>query len=562
MSNSLRVVTLVWLNPYDEAQLVQRLQDHVKRTASVQIWHLPKAKLLRPIGETDYPLDSKGNIFSAAALAHREGLTSILVADGLTKRQLKADVRPGENPLLSVVMVRIRRQSADQNDGVIRVIAKRLTVEGVANIFPLFNALEIKPSCLNRIGSSEDHGIELHDPDRAVFEPNISSSTGRENHVNSITAALLQSFPLPAELCTAITAMINNRAQFQPKKAAGPLPGSRHETVIMLSFPATPGEIKELQASTERSLRDRGYHHPGPVGSMKIQLVPWMHVNQATRRDLETHWNRTHNSRLCPIWYLLAPPHRTAGGYDLERAQWAAIYHGSNDGIFIVRKTFQSRLMESILPRSFRLSAATQFQNKLADQLSIDPDQVEIFCSPDSPLYPNPPMWEPVDSAGITPIALFYLTNQLSEEQLQSLKTELHTFNDMEVDDEDEEYKKACCFVPWAEENENISDGTVDDMWKVFWGMSQITTFEMPIFFVDQQSGIDQTVLVAYPDYSYNSDEDTQSPVEEVNGMLYCRIKGRDAHMIWMDLSTVSMDFDECVRLCGQDEEHQYPMPR
>lgn len=171
-------------------------------------------------------------------------------------------------------------------------------------------------------------------------------------------------------------------------------------------------------------------------------------------------------------------------------------------------------------------------------------------------------MWEPVDSAGITPIALFYLTNQLSEEQLQSLKTELHTFNDMEVDDEDEEYKKACCFVPWAEENENISDGTVDDMWKVFWGMSQITTFEMPIFFVDQQSGIDQTVLVAYPDYSYNSDEDTQSPVEEVNGMLYCRIKGRDAHMIWMDLSTVSMDFDECVRLCGQDEEHQYPMPR
>ncbi|KAJ5292281.1 uncharacterized protein N7443_008234 [Penicillium atrosanguineum] len=567
ISNSLGVATLVWLNPHDEAQLVQRLQDHVGKTASVQIWHLPKAKLLRPIGERDYPLDSKGNIFHAAALAHREGLSSIFVADSLTKRQLKEDLRPGEDPLLSVVMVRIRRQGADQNDRPFRVIAKRHTVEGVANILYLLNALEISPSFLNRNGNNKDHGIELHDPDRAVFEPNRASSTGRENHETSITAALLQSFPLPTELCRAITSMINNRAHFQPKKTAGLLRGSHHGTVIMLSFPATPGEIEELRVSVELSLRDRGYHHSGPVGSMKIQLVPWTNDYQATRRDLEMHWNQTHHPKLCPIWYLLAPPQRIAGGYDLERAQWAAIYHGSNDGIFIARKTFQSRLMESISPQSFRRSAATQFQDRLADQLSIDPDRVEIFCSPDSPLYLNPPMWEPVDSAGITSIALFYLTNQLPEEQQQTLKTELHTLNDMEDDYEDEDYNKACCFVPWAEEGENVSGGTVDDMWEVFWGMYQLTTFEMPIFFIDDQSGIDQTVLVVYPDHCYNSDEDAQSLMEDVNkpkvnGMLYGRIKGRDAHMAWMDLRDVSMDFDECVRLSGQDEEHQYPVPR
>lgn len=138
--------------------------------------------------------------------------------------------------------------------------------------------------------------------------------------------------------------------------------------------------------------------------------------------------------------------------------------------------------MEGVSPRSFRHSVTTQFQGRLADKISIDPDQVEVFSLSDSPLYPNPPMWEPVDSAGITPIAVFYLANQLFEEQMQSLKTELQTYDNK---DEEQVHNKACCFVPWGEENTKIRDGTVDDMWEVFWGMYQMTTFEMPVFFIN-----------------------------------------------------------------------------
>lgn len=68
----------------------------------------------------------------------------------------------------------------------------------------LLHALEVSPSFLNRICNDKAHGIELQDPDRVVFEPNRAYSTGRESYEISITAALFQSLPLPAELCTAV----------------------------------------------------------------------------------------------------------------------------------------------------------------------------------------------------------------------------------------------------------------------------------------------------------------------------------------------------------------------
>lgn len=84
ISNPLRMAMLVCLNPHDEAQIVQRLRDHVGNTASVQIWHLPKAKL-----------DSRSNIFNAAVLAHREGLSSILIADGFDEASAEGRPTPG-----------------------------------------------------------------------------------------------------------------------------------------------------------------------------------------------------------------------------------------------------------------------------------------------------------------------------------------------------------------------------------------------------------------------------------------------------------------------------------
>lgn len=71
---------------------------------------------------------------------------------------------------------------------------------------------------------------------------------------------------------------------------------------------------------------------------------------------------------------------------------------------------------------------------------------------------------------------------------------------------------------------------------------------------------------MANSDYSRDTDEGALSPKEEsnkleINGMFYGRIKERDAHMPWTELSFATIDFEEYMSDLGQDEVHQYPAP-
>lgn len=581
---SLLVASLAELDHTDETLLIQTLQNFVGESPQVQIWNPPKVGLPQPFYENKGRRDSKANIYGLAVLAQRDGRNGFLVADRLTKRQLKADPRPGESPILSVVMVGIRspsRTSRTQTGGTenetsehIRVIAKRHVIQPTdAEAIPtLFDTFELSYEFLG--GSSidittrlYDYGLELHDPDHAVFIPDTATATGREEFERETKAALLDATPLPAELVASIVSCMDHRSQSDSVST-----GIQSENlVIFLTFPTTEDERRSMQSGLQREVqrclerrtqspakRKREEKHP----DINIQLIPWEQKSCATRRDLEYHWKEMHDRAICPLNYLLAPVNLSRQSLALADAQFGSIYH-SNDGfVLVARNTLDQMARAKLNHSNGRLGNIAQLQEDLKKGTLPDSSKVEFLIGPDDPFYYNPPLWEPVNGEGLISIAVFYLTNKLSNDQILALKKELHT-GDTVLDS-----RKACCFVPWEDGSQNAPDGTVEDIWRIFWEMRRCTSCPMPIFFIDEQSGLDQTVLMVDTDHYIWLHDDEQATellkdVEDAStkGLLYGRIKGRDAHDGYVNLSTGNLNFDEFLESCGLDQEHRYPRP-
>lgn len=581
---SLLVASLALLDPSDEGLLVQTLQDSVGTQPRVQIWHPPKVGLPQPFYENKGRWDSKANIYRLAVLAHRDSRSGFLVADRLTKRQLKSDPRPGESSILSVVMVGIRSPSRmsrtrsghaeSETSEHIRVIAKRHTIQGTdaAAIPSLLETFELSYTFLggNSIDITTrlcDYGLELHDPDYAVLTPDTAIITGREEFERETKAALLDSTPLPAELIASIVSRLDHRSHLDLVT-----PGIQPENlVIFLTFPTTEEDRELMQSIIQREFyrgleqrtrsppkRKREEKHP----DITVQLIPWEQKCRATRRDLEYHWKETHDRVICPLNYLLAPIKLSRQPFDLGDAQFGSIYHG-NDGFVLVARTTLDQMVQTKLNHSNgRLGKIAQLQEDLKKGTLLESSQVEFLVGPDEPFYYNPPLWEPVNWEGLVSIAVFYLTNKLSKDQILALKRELLRDNP-QLDGE-----KACCFVPWEDGNQNAPDGSVDDIWRIFWEMRRCTSCQMPIFFIDEQSGVDQTILMVDTDhYIWQQDDeratDLLRDVEDpsTKGLLYGRIKGRDAHEGHINLSMGNLNFDEFLESCGLDQEHRYPRP-
>lgn len=133
--------------------------------------------------------------------------------------------------------------------------------------------------------------------------------------------------------------------------------------------------------------------------------------------------------------------------------------------------------------------------------------------------------------------------------------------------------RKHCCFVLWEDSEEGLQGGTLQDMWDILWdvytnkrGRGSPTTSSLPIFFIDQQSGHDFTLIAVEPDFLYTRKPSTATaaadilkdiPAAKARGFLYNRIRGRDVHFAHADLSIENMDIDEFV-----DEVHRFPRPR
>lgn len=582
-SHSLLVASLAELGYTDETLLVQTLQRLIGEPR-VQLWHPPKVGLPLPFYENKGRWDSKANIYGLAVLAHRDGRSGFLVADRLTKRQLKGDPRPGESPILSVVMVGIRvlsRSSRTQPGHAesetsehIRVIAKRHTIQqtDAGTIPSQLDTFQLSYTFLggNSIDITTrlcDYGLELHDPDHAVFIPDTATRTGREDFERETKTALLESTPLPAELVVSIVSRLDHRSH----PGLVPVKIQPESLVIFLTFPTTGDERDSIQSSLQREAyrclerrtgsptkRKREDEH----ADIQVQLIPWERKSRATRRDLECHWKETHDRAICPLNYLLAPTKPSRQSFAVEDAQFGSIYHGNDGFVLMARNTLDQMIKAKLNHSNGRLGKIAQMQKDLKDGTLPESSQVEFLIGPDEPFYYNPPLWEPVNGEGLISIAVFYLTNKLSHDQILALKAELHT------DDARLDGQKACCFVPWEEGNRNTTDGTIDDIWRIFWEMRRCTSCQMPIFFIDEQSGIDQTVLMVDTDhYIWQHDDERATEllkdVEDpsTRGLLYGRIKGRDAHDGHLNLSMGNLNFDEFLEFSGLDEEHRYPRP-
>lgn len=581
---SLLVASLAGLDHDDETLLVQTLQNSIGDTPRVQLWHPPKLGLPQPFYDNKGRWDSKANIYGLAVLAHRDGKSGLLVADRLTKRQLKGGPRPGESPLLSVVMVGIRspskpsRTHADYAESEtsqhIRVIAKRHTIQGTdaAAIPSLLDTFELSYTFLggNSIDITTrlcDYGLELHDPDHAVFIPDTAIRTGREEFEQETKTALVDSTPLPAELVASIVSRLDHRSRTD----SGSTGIKSENLIIFLTFPTTEEERDLMQSSLQQEVqrclerrttspakRKREESHP----DITVQLILWEQKSHATRRDLEYHWKEKHDRSLCPLNYLLAPIKPSRHRLVLGDAQFGSIYHGNDGFVLVARSTLDQMIKTKVNHSNGRLGKIAQLQEDLKNGNLPDSSQVEFLIGPDEPFYYNPPLWEPVNGEGLISIAVFYLTNKLSPDQIRALKTELLTDNAL-LDGQ-----KACCFVPWEEGHNSALDGTIDDIWRIFWEMRRGTSCQMPIFFIDEQSGIDQTVLMVDTDhYIWQHDDERATEIlkdvedPSTKGLLYGRIKGRDAHDGHVNLSMGNLNFDEFLESCGLDQEHRYSRP-
>lgn len=111
-----------------------------------------------------------------------------------------------------------------------------------------------------------------------------------------------------------------------------------------------------------------------------------------------------------------------------------------------------------------------------------------------------------------------------------------------DVRDEESGEKRECRVIPWGRHE---ADGTVDDMWSILWKVAALSCFHV-IFFVDNQSGHDNSVIVADVDSvsDFNLTNEARNALQKlenfedpnVRGFWYCRIPGRQAHLAQWNL--------------------------
>jgi hypothetical protein len=241
-NTTLLLITLTDLSLSEEAHLQSALQTAIKNrdgsgpAASIQIWRPPKSAFLQPLAKQNryilrrYYKDSKANIYGLAVLARRMGWKNFIVADELTKRQLRGESLEDEDESLTVVLVMFRpmpskpqstaSQAVTQPQEHIRVIAKRQMlawddVRANTGLLQVLDTFQLSYKCLNQPSLCindhiEDYGLKLTDPSRAAFTSSDISSTGLEELETLVRETLLQVMPLPLEIVDRIAGLLHD----------------------------------------------------------------------------------------------------------------------------------------------------------------------------------------------------------------------------------------------------------------------------------------------------------------------------------------------------------------
>lgn len=542
----LLLVSLTDLEEADEANLIQHFQRSLHgRIVSIRSWK-PSTKVLQAIAHQGQCRDSQANIYAIAILAHRAGWTRLIVADDLTKRQLRGTCRVGESSWTSVVMVAIR-QSAEQQDYEIRVVAKRTTGEDKENAELVATLQIFEPQEVNGRNNEifTNDGLVLHDTNRSVFAGDTAARLGWEECSNS-------------GLRTGDASWVTNHGA-QPIALPSWVYHDNRHLNIFLMFPTAEEELESIKSTLQSAARKCYQEYGGQDQEMAIQLIPWEYHRVESRRGFFNLWDGYQQQILANdytprIYFLLKPIKNT------ERVLIGSLSYDMLKPAIVLWISLEQVIIKE---QRWGLSAKECLDRpKPSIPESQEPGAIELMYPPEQPFYVNNPPWLPAEDR-IYWVPVFYLTNNLTKDQDQAVRTELHTMNEIDLEQWEE---KHCCYVPWKD---GQRDGTLEDMWDIFWdvytykrGRATSITSPFPIFFIDQQSGNDLTVIAVDSDTLYTRKSNTaaaeilkNTPARNVRGFFHGRLSGRDAHIAHANLSIANMGFDEFT------EPNQFPRP-
>ncbi|ODM14755.1 hypothetical protein SI65_09749 [Aspergillus cristatus] len=524
----LLLVSLTDLEDVDEASLVQHFQRLLQdKSVNIHSWQ-QSTEVLQSIAHQGQRRDSQANLYAMAILAHRAGWSNLIVADDLTKRQLKGICRVGESPSISVVMISIRPSTAQQGHEV-RVVAKRTTGEEKDNTELMETLQNFEPqevaSRNNEVFIND--GLVLHDTDRGVFTDDTAAKLGWEECSNSGSTTKDGSWA------------INHGAQ------PVALPPWEHQDNrhlnIFLMFPTAEDELANIKSTLQSAARNCHQEDGAQDPEMEIQLIPWEYHRVQSRRGFLNLWDGYQQQILAndyssSVYFLLEPAR------DTENALIGTLYYD------MIRPAIVSwvSLKEVIsTAQSWGLSAKECLDRPEPYILERRESEVtELMYPPE-----QRSMWK------------IHLGSRPMIDQ--AIRAELRTMNQIDSKHWD---RKHCCFVSWKDDQR---DGTLEDMWDVFWdvytykrGRATAVTSPLPMFFIDQQSGHDLTVVAVDSDTLYTRKSNTaaaeilkDTPARKVRGFFHGRLSSRDAHIAHANLSIANMDFDEFT------EPNQFPRP-
>ncbi|GAQ40616.1 hypothetical protein AtubIFM55763_007429 [Aspergillus tubingensis] len=547
----LLLVYLAKQTPAEQAYLASRLHEFFrKENITLTRWQ-PSSGLLRRVALHGSCPDSQANIHAMAILAYRAGWTRFLVADGLTQRQVHGNLRLWEDPLLSLVMVVVKPEPVVlAPTGDFCVFAKRTTVDGFSKDFleKLSNLQPPKRSLMHNIERDryDDPGLTLYDPDRPPFSADRATSLSHEERFNITAAFLTKHTPLPPELAEQVLdwlSIANETPMWLP-------PWIYHKEKhlnIFLLFPATQPELHHIQTLFQNVIEDYRKIERAGVRSYTITFIPWEYHRTRSRRDLANLWEayrlRTgDNSAPFNIYFLQQMP----VAQNVNDLELGIVKYERGDLPNVARITLKNVILDrgpwiEMMRRRGQAAEQYMYSHK------VDPELLRPF---DQPFYPNPPRWLPAKKGQYT-IPVFYLTKGLSRTEKYEIEKEIRTLGQVE---ESHWGSKVACYVPWDGE----ADGTFDDVWKIFW---EVFTYHgerdshFPIFFIDAQSAMDDTVLVVHPDHLWFDQSNSRALAmlqnvmyPSVRGLQYGRVRGREAHTMHSNVSVGNMFFEEYTR--------------
>lgn len=534
---SLLLVILTDLDQTGKGDLVRHVRESLTDDTKIQLWHPPKS-MLWYVTHRSLHQDSSANIYAVAIRAYRSGWTNLVVADSLTARQLSKTQNIGESSSISMAMVAVRKsQSALKYQ--VRVIPRRTAGRDKEYLHHTLHTFDIVPHFLgewlhraSRI--YEDEGFELYDPDRCILAPDATSLLTEE--LANITHAALSSKGLPPELVHYTLSFIPEEDPPQPISKPSWADHDPYDVQIFLTFYCTPEQLLRMQFAIDEAIQ--AYSRKEDSRNITIRLIRSSNQSNRspTRRDLIHIWDRYHTPCAPDTIFLREPISDSA---DLDSTRFIVLHTGRYSPLVAVPITLRT-IVQGVCTKSLGLSMHAQALSQLPQQ----PPVLEFMHHPSQPFYTNPQFWHPSDESPGR-VLLFHLTDKLTPEQDANLQAEIYTHWEHEVSDALEDVydqnseKLECMVIPWGRHE---TDGTVDDMWSVFWKVDVEVCFRA-ICFVDNQSGRDNSVVITREDlvplYQLTNEErDELHKLENlenmekpyVTGFRYCRIPGRQAH--------------------------------